>query len=49
MFVGLGNQFGRTDANGTGWTLVGVTKATAANRYFARKTGTGTWTVYQIA
>lgn len=40
---------GATLGTATGWTLVGVAKVTAQNRYAARKTGTGTWTLYQIA
>ena len=46
MALGAG---GATLTTNTGWTLVGVAKVTAQNRYLARKTGTGTWTVYQIA
>ena len=46
MALGAG---GATLTTNTGWTLVGVAKVTAQNRYVARKTGTGTWTVYQIA
>ena len=38
---------------GTGWTIVGLatTAATAGltHRYRARKTGTGTWTLYTLA
>ena len=40
---------GATLTTNTGWTLVGVAKVTAANRYVARKTGDGTWSLYQIA
>lgn len=40
---------GATLTTNTGWTLVGVAKVTAQNRYLARKTGVGTWTLYQIA
>jgi len=40
---------GATLTTNTGWTLVGVTKVTASNRYIARKTGTGTWALYQVA
>jgi len=39
---------GATLTTNTGWTLVGVTKVTASNRYLARKTGDATWTLYQI-
>lgn len=39
---------GATLTTNTGWTLVGVLKVTAANRYLARKTGDGTWTLYQV-
>ena len=39
---------GATLTTNTGWTLVGVTKVTASNRYLARKTGDGTWTLYQV-
>ena len=39
---------GATLTTNTGWSLVGVLKVTAANRYLARKTGTGTWSLYQI-
>ena len=39
---------GATLTTNTGWTLVGVAKVTAANRYLARKTGDGTWSLYQI-
>lgn len=46
MALGAG---GATLTTNTGWTLVGVAKVTAQNRYLARKTGTGTWTIYQIA
>lgn len=42
-----------TLAVGTGWTIVGLatTAATAgtAQRYRARKTGVGTWTLYTLA
>ena len=40
---------GATLTTNTGWTLVGVAKVTASNRYLARKTGDGTWSLYQIA
>ena len=40
---------GATLTTNTGWSLVGVAKVTAQNRYTARKTGTGTWTLYQVA
>lgn len=40
---------GATLTTNTGWTLVGVTKVTASNRYIARKTGAGTWALYQVA
>lgn len=40
---------GATLTTNTGWSLVGVAKVTAQNRYVARKTGTGTWTLYQVA
>ena len=40
---------GATLTTNTGWTLVGVAKVTAQNRYVARKTGDGTWTLYQVA
>ena len=40
---------GATLTTNTGWTLVKVAKVTASNSYLARKTGTGTWTLYQIA
>lgn len=46
MALGAG---GATLTTNTGWTLVGVAKVTAANRYLARKTGDGTWSLYQIA
>ena len=39
---------GATLTTNTGWTLVGVAKVTASNRYLARKTGDGTWSLYQI-
>ena len=39
---------GATLTTNTGWTLVGVVKVTASNRYLARKTGDGTWTLYQV-
>lgn len=40
---------GATLTTNTGWTLVGVAKVTASNRYLARKTGDGTWSLYQVA
>lgn len=40
---------GATLTTNTGWSLVGVAKVTAQNRYAARKTGDGTWSLYQIA
>jgi hypothetical protein len=40
---------GATLTTNTGWTLVGVAKVTAANRYVARKTADGAWTLYQVA
>ena len=46
MALGAG---GATLTTNTGWTLVGVAKVTASNRYLARKTGDGTWSLYQIA
>jgi hypothetical protein len=39
---------GATLTTNTGWTLVGVAKVTAQNRYVARKTAAG-WTLYQVA
>lgn len=46
MALGAG---GATLTTNTGWTLVGVAKVTAANRYVARKTGDSAWSLYQIA
>jgi hypothetical protein len=46
MALGAG---GATLTTNTGWTLVGVAKVTAANHYRARKTGSGTWSLYQVA
>ena len=46
MALGAG---GATLTTNTGWSLVGVAKVTAQNRYTARKTGDGTWSLYQIA
>lgn len=40
---------GATLTTNTGWTLVAVAKVTAQNRFLARKTGSGTWILYQIA
>ena len=40
---------GATLTTNTGWTLVGVAKVTASNRYLARKTGDSAWSLYQIA
>lgn len=40
---------GATLTTNTGWTLVGVAKVTAQNRFVARKTGDGAWTLYQVA
>jgi hypothetical protein len=36
---------------GTGWTIVGAAAVAAATsaRFLARKTGTGTWTLYRVA
>jgi hypothetical protein len=40
---------GATLTTNTGWTLVGVTKVTASFRYVARKSGDGSWALYQVA
>ena len=40
---------GATITTNTGWSLVGIAKVTAQNRYVARKTGSGTWSLYQVA
>jgi hypothetical protein len=40
---------GATLTTNTGWTLVGASaKVTTANRFLARKTGDGTWSLYLI-
>ena len=48
--VALGAGTGTLTTN-TGWTLVGSMAVAAgiASRFLARKTGDGTWTLYQIA
>ena len=52
-FTVLATTGDATLAVGTGWTLVGggdgVTSATQATLWRARRTGTGAWSVYRVA
>ena len=49
--INIGATNAATVVVGTGWTIVGAAAVAAATsaRFLARKTGTGTWTLYRIA
>jgi hypothetical protein len=48
--IALGAGTGTLTTN-TGWTLVGsmAVATTVSGRFLARKTGTGTWTLYRVS
>jgi hypothetical protein len=49
--INIGATNAATVVVGTGWTIVGAAAVAAATsaRFLARKTGTGTWTLYRVA
>ena len=49
--INIGATNAATVVVGTGWTIVGAAAVAAASsaRFLARKTGTGTWTLYRVA